>query len=797
MKGIEHVKDSLSPKSTVDLGDMGYPLKTRTMKHLFSILVFWMMATMGMGQTIDPVGFVNDRNSKSPFLTASIMEDRLFVDIPIDRLDDPMLWTRVDDGNRYDFKQIIFRRTGDKIYMEEHRIWSEAGIWIPLNGDRKLERNILGVFPILGDHSNEFRIDLTDLLSDPSLGWEYFPSGKMVPELNELEGTKQLGGEIMIKVNLGMSKEGAKYTRPMYFSFMELPEPMEHRNFDYRMGYWLERSKGSRDLGKNYVGSVARWRLEKKFKDRKVSVPIKPITFILSPDIPKKWRSYVKAGIEEWLPAFESAGFKDALVVKEVDSLDRWMEYGLGHSIVKWTGNKNIRVFEEENKGSSVNIVMDLRSGEIIKSDLLLGSPITRLMDEYFIRCAPLDARTQVYPFPDDLVGELLQSLTAHETGHSFGIRDNHYGEHSYPVEKMGDSIWLKQMGHTSSIMSYSRHNNIAQPEDSVPPSLLMQKVGPTDHYNIQWAYTEFPNSISPQEKEEQLERIIRRQDSVPWYRFINAGYEVIGPGATDEVVDTNDPVKGASLGLKNLERAIALMPKVHRNQKDNHRLERMYGEALELWNNTMRHVLSLIGGYDVQYKSMDQTGKMYTPISRESQKEAFNFLMELAFNPPGWLTQPDFISEITYSTYPDHILTRQQLLLFELLRPRRMKRLEHMQTIKGFKGILESYLIDLKNGLFRELFEGSGAVARRKQEVQLTYLDRMLSVINEERKHYEAHDKGFVHSDHTKGLMMGNLMELKREIEKRMKRNKRLESEGHWKLCLKKLDSLWIEDTD
>ena len=193
----------------------------------------------------------------------------------------------------------------------------------------------------------------------------------------------------------------------------------------------------------------------------------------------------------------------------------------------------------------------------------------------------------------------------------------------------------------------------------------------------------------------------------------------------------------------------------------------------------------------------MDQPGKMYTPISRESQKEALDFLMVWAFDPPEWLTRPKFISEITYSTYPDHILTHQQLLLFELLRPKRMKRLEHMQTINGYERILESYLIDLQKGLFKELYGSSGTVGRRKQEVQLTYLDRMLTVIDENRKHYEAHDKGFVHSDHTKGLMMGNLMELKREIEKRMKRNKQMESLGHWKLCLKKLDSLWLAERD
>lgn len=763
------------------------------MNYFLSVLVFWMMPFMGMGQDIGHVGSIQDQHSETPNLSASVVEDRLVLNIPIGAMAEPILWTWVDDGNRYDYKQIRFRKVGDKMYMEEHRIWSEAGIWIPLNGDRKLERNILGVFPIIEGSKHGYQIDITELLSDPSLGWYYFPRGQKAPELNELVGTKQLDGEVMVKFDLGMSKDGVKYTRSVFFSFVVLSEPMEYRKFDYRMSFWIEDYQEVRSNGKDILGSITRRRLEKKFKDRDISVPIEPISFILSPDIPKKWRPYVKAGIEEWLPAFESAGLKDALVVKEVDSLDQWMEYSLGHSVVKWIGNKNIRDLEESMVSSSVSYVIDARSGEIIKSDILLGSTITRLMDEYFIRCSPLDPRTQVYPFPDELVGELLQSLVAHEAGHTFGIRDNHYGEHSYPIDKMRDSNWLKKMGHTPSIMSYARHNNMAQPEDKISPSLLLQKVGPTDHYYIQWAYSEFPKDVSLREKEDRLERIIRQQDSVPWYRFNNASQEIIGPGATNEVVETNDPVKGARLGLKNLERAMALMPIVNKGQKDYHRLERLYGEALELWSDFMRHVVSLIGGYDVFYKSMDQPGKMYTPIPMASQREALDFLMEWAFDPPHWLTQPKFIREITYSTYPDPILAYQQFLVLELLRPKRMKRLEHMQTIDGFEGSLETYLNDLQNGIFRELFEGSGAVAPRKQEIQLTYLDGMLGVIEEERKIYEAPKKGFVHSVYTKGLMMGNLMDLKKGIEKQMKRDKQMESVGHWMLCLQKLDSLGL----
>lgn len=758
------------------------------MKYFFCILIIWLIPILANAQVLDTHSLHVGSNTNYSFLTAQIVDGRLYLVIPKRCMDESILWTRLDDRYQYDYKQITFKRVMDEIFMEESRIWSEAGTWISLYGDRKLERNILGVFPIVEDNVNEYRIEITDILSDGSLGWENFPLGSKIQGLSWVEGVKHMKEEVMIKFTLGLANEKTKFTQAVYFSFMRLPKPMEPRRFDYRMGYWIEDVGKLRNRIKNDVGNIARWRMEKKHKDMGDSVPIKPITFILSPDIPKKWRPFVKAGIEEWLPAFRSAGFKEALVVREMDTLDEWTEHSLGHSIVRWTGNRNIRDFKESNTGSSVNRVIDLRTGEIIKSDILIGSSIESLMDAYFVRCSPLDIRAQMYPFPDELVGELIQSLVAHETGHTFGIKDNNYGEFSYSVDSVRHASWLKQMGHTPSIMTYARHNNIAQPEDNIPPYLLIQKVGPTDHYYIKWAYSEFPMGLSSQEQENQLEQIIRLQDSIAWYRYNNSQQEIIGPGATNEVVETNDPLKGAMLGLKNLERSIALLPKVNKSQKDNIRMELMYKEAIELWYNTMRNVLSLIGGYDVFYKSMDQPGSMYKPISLESQKEALGFLMEWAFNPPNWLTQPDFMSGIKYSTYPDHILTYQQFLVLELLRPKRMKRFEHMQTIEGFEGSLKSYLTNLQDGLFKELKIGSGHVNIRRQEIQMTYIDRMIMAVEEERKYYEASKKAFVQSDYTRGIMMSNLMDLKLCIEKRIKRQ--VESLGYWKLCLFKINN-------
>ena len=410
-------------------------------------------------------------------------------------------------------------------------------------------------------------------------------------------------------------------------------------------------------------------------------------------------------------------------------------------------------------------------------------------MDEYFIRCAALDKRAQTYPFPDDLLGELIQSLVAHETGHALGIKDNSFGEYQYPVDKMGDVQWLRSMGHTPSIMNYARQNNIAQPEDNVPPSLLMQKVGPTDRYYIRWGYQEFPRDMTPLQVADSLERIIRLQDTVPWFRYTNDQGDFIGPSATNEIVETNDPVQGAKLALKNLQRAMELVPVLNRDERDNVLMERIYREALELWHFTMRNVFSLIGGYDVFYKSMDQPGNMYEPIPLKIQLEAMNFLLEEVINPPHWLVSPEFNRYSRFTTHPDHLLSNQQLLIREMLSPKQMKRFEHMETITGFKGIMNTFLVQLQKRLFSQLNKNEGTTDPRIQGLQATYIDWMIQAIGQEPTDVDPKLRIFVHTDYAKGIMMGRLLGLKKQLEKKVLEHNS-EQNGHWARCLNKLDN-------
>ena len=91
-------------------------------------------------------------------------------------------------------------------------------------------------------------------------------------------------------------------------------------------------------------------------------------------------------------------------------------------------------------------------------------------------------------------------------------------------------------MGHSPSIMDYSRMNYVAQPEDHVALDDLLPRVGPWDKYSIMWGYKEISNARTPEDERATLEKWSDMQDSIPWYRF-SAGNPFGGFGTLNEAV--------------------------------------------------------------------------------------------------------------------------------------------------------------------------------------------------------------------------------------------------------------------
>lgn len=152
-------------------------------------------------------------------------------------------------------------------------------------------------------------------------------------------------------------------------------------------------------------------------------------------------------------------------------------------------------------------------------------------------------------------MGELLRYVVDHEVGHTLGFQHNMKASSMVPFEKIRDANWLKEYGHTPSIMDYSRFNYVAQPEDNISADLLIPKVGHYDKWATVWDYKPIDGCKSPEDEKKTLDEWAREQDKTPWYRFSTAKSRVADPGDLTEAVGDADAVKASTLGLKNLTR--------------------------------------------------------------------------------------------------------------------------------------------------------------------------------------------------------------------------------------------------
>ena len=131
-------------------------------------------------------------------------------------------------------------------------------------------------------------------------------------------------------------------------SMILLPkEQMKRRYFDQRVG-WFARSQVDYGLDvqeSKTVRYLDRWRLEiaqediEKFERGELVEPVKPIVYYIDRATPKKWRKYLKQGIEDWQVAFEAAGFKNAILAKDPPTPEEdpeWSPEDVRYSVVRY-----------------------------------------------------------------------------------------------------------------------------------------------------------------------------------------------------------------------------------------------------------------------------------------------------------------------------------------------------------------------------------------------------------------------------------------------------------------------------
>jgi hypothetical protein len=679
-----------------------------------------------------PTGFRSDDPPTAAFFNAQVVDDKLFFEVPASALNSDFLIYQENARNQQVLRWV---RRGGKLLLVKPDVTYVAGASVSQQAVSRRGKlpPIIAVLPIESERPNGAAVvDVTRLFTTETQG--FLGASSRTDEMRSfVERVSVYPNNLEIEAvhtrAAPPAHDGEYPTTRVHWSVVRLPtQLMRPRLFDPRFGFWMESTFAD---GADYFaatrGSITRWRLEKKNPSQAVSEPISPIVFYVDPETPEQWRSWIKKGIEAWQPAFEAAGFRNAIIAKDPPLDDPlWSVDDVRNSVVRWYKRE-----QRDNRpaGGNAQTVVDRRTGEILKANAYVPEKDVLLRDWYFTMVAPLNPQAQKLPLPDSLMGRLLQFVVSHELGHALGLQDGSYGGLAYPVDSLRSASWLRRMRHTPSVMNYSRFNYVAQPEDSIPPDLLVQQVGPADAYSIHWGYAPIPSAESPDAERPILDAWAQVQDTVPWYRFVHqtAAEELYeGSDASNDA----DPIRSAELGVKNLRRVMDILPFATLSQgSDNALLKHLYFEILSLWRKEIRRVTVMIGGFTVQYKSGSQPGPVHTPLPPSRQRAAMSFLDTMAFRLPEWMIRPDITRRFEFYGIDSRIVAMQAAVLGEVLDTERLHRLSEVEALERRADTaypVAELLVTLRASIWSELGRTSVAVAPHRQSLQHAHLTLM-----------------------------------------------------------------------
>ena len=398
---------------------------------------------------------------------------------------------------------------------------------------------------------------------------------------------------------------------------------------DARVGYQTTRKVSFPDYldQSEPVYLAHRWQLvpkdKKAYAKGQLTEPERKIVFYLDSAFPASWQRPIREGVLRWNKAFEAAGFRNAIEVRDFPKNDKQFDPdNLEYSCIRYIPNSQETI--------AASNWTDPRTGEIFSGNLTIYNNVEALLHKQrFIGTAAVDPQVRSSRLPQALFEESLSQLVTQEMGSVLGLLRNYAASASYTTDQLRSAKFTKESGLTPSILDGVTYNYLAQPSDK-GVRLINDQLGVYDLFAIDWGYRYFDLKGDPAAEAKELLSRVDKRAREPYLRYAPEQRYAVDPTVRTEDLG-NDPIKTAELTMKNLAFIQSNLSKWITNDPDSRKKKSLYLAIVQGYYLQLKNAMSLVGGVVCQESRLSTSLPRYQVVPKAKQREAFQWLLRQA----------------------------------------------------------------------------------------------------------------------------------------------------------------------
>ena len=620
------------------------------------------------------------KTSKGGMMTLHIVDDKLFVELPLKMLNrDMMLMSSVAEITDHTDSyvglsplrplQVKFDTINRTVLLRRDRnqsVVADNGAEIRRALAQSNMPAILGSYKIKAFNADSTAVvfDMTDLFIggeslltaiDPrsetklvlrGIAFNQKKDRSMLTDVAAFEDNATITSYITYDSKIGKTYNKVT-TAKLVRSLALLPEtPMRPRLADFRLPLNV---LGKYNYHSDYklmdpVYFATRWRMEPSDQaayDRGEAVePKAPVVFYIDTTFTAQMSAAITKGILEWNKCFEAIGFKDAIRVRPFPTPEedpqfspQNFRYNCINYVPSLTGDARVRTY------------VDPRSGEILRTTVMVCHNMTWEMPfEIFVFTAHADPSVRQRYMPDSTLFEHIKNHFTWLTGvDCFGMSYNLTSSAAFPSDSLhNNAAFTQKYGTTPSMLDIAKYNFIA-PIDAVKKGFRITPVGvgEYDYHVVKCLYKPIPEAKTSEEELKVIEKWVDATVGNPVYRYENAK-DCPDCGANDV---GDDDIKNFKYALENLKYCMDNFDKWISDEDDPEYLYRngLYNYLYRRYKQVLTQVAITAYGVKTYERKANDPVPSYEFTPYAEQKEALDILYAHRYM-PDWVHRPELV---------------------------------------------------------------------------------------------------------------------------------------------------------